>query len=105
MAKNLSFPAGDKTNRPDEREQSIDALRLALADGESSGDAGNLDMDEVKAKARHAVVVSRAEFDGHQQFKLELLRRDIEKGLEDVKRGRTASAVSAFAEMDRELDE
>jgi antitoxin ParD1/3/4 len=37
----------------EEHEQRIDALRQALVDGENSGDAGELDMNEIKRKARH----------------------------------------------------
>ena len=47
--------------------------------------------------------MSAAEFEDHQRLRLELLRRDIDKGLDDVKHGRTVSADSAFAEMDREI--
>ena len=36
----------------EEREQKIEALRQALIVGENSGDAGPLDMAEIKAKAR-----------------------------------------------------
>ena len=36
----------------EEREQKITALRLALIEGENSGDAGELDMAEIKRKAR-----------------------------------------------------
>jgi len=36
----------------EEREQKISALRQALIAGEESGDAGPLDMAEIKAKAR-----------------------------------------------------
>lgn len=36
----------------EEREQRIGALRRALIDGESSGDAGQLDMAAIKRKAR-----------------------------------------------------
>jgi antitoxin ParD1/3/4 len=36
----------------EEREQKITALRLALIEGENSGDAGELDMTEIKRKAR-----------------------------------------------------
>jgi antitoxin ParD1/3/4 len=35
-----------------EREQKLGALRRALVDGENSGDAGELDMNEIKRKAR-----------------------------------------------------
>ncbi|CAN5353463.1 hypothetical protein BH24PSE2_BH24PSE2_19990 [soil metagenome] len=36
----------------EEHEQKIGALRQALIDGESSGDAGELNMDDIKSKAR-----------------------------------------------------
>lgn len=36
----------------EEHEHRVEALRQALIDGEQSGDAGELDMDEVKRKAR-----------------------------------------------------
>ena len=36
----------------EEREQKIEGLRKALLDGERSGDAGELDMKKIKAKAR-----------------------------------------------------
>jgi antitoxin ParD1/3/4 len=35
----------------EEREQKITALRLALIEGENGGDAGELDMTEIKRKA------------------------------------------------------
>ena len=52
-----------------------------------------------------AVIMSAAEFEEHQRLKLELLRRDVGKGLDDVKHGRTVSADRAFKEMDRELED
>jgi len=36
----------------EEHEQKIGTLRQALIDGENSGDAGELDMNEIKSKAR-----------------------------------------------------
>lgn len=36
----------------EEHEQNIGALRQALIDGEHSGDAGKLDMNDIKSKAR-----------------------------------------------------
>lgn len=36
----------------EEREQSLQAVRRALAEGEESGDAGELDMKAIRAKAR-----------------------------------------------------
>jgi prevent-host-death family protein len=50
-----------------------------------------------------AVIMSAAEFEEHQRLKLELLRRDVGKGLDDAKHSRTVSADRAFKEMDREL--
>lgn len=40
----------------EEHEQEITALRNALIEGEISGDAGDLDMNAVKRKARRTVV-------------------------------------------------
>jgi antitoxin ParD1/3/4 len=36
----------------EEHEQKIGALRQALIDGENSGDAGELDMEAIKSRAR-----------------------------------------------------
>lgn len=36
----------------EQRETKLQALRQALIDGENSGSAGKLDMDEIKRKAR-----------------------------------------------------
>ena len=36
----------------EEREQKIGALRRSLIEGEDSGDVGELDIDEIKGKAR-----------------------------------------------------
>lgn len=36
----------------EEHEQKIGSLRQALIDGEKSGDAGELDMDDIRSKAR-----------------------------------------------------
>ena len=36
----------------EEHEQKIGALRQALIDGEASGDAGELDMEAIKSRAR-----------------------------------------------------
>jgi len=52
-----------------------------------------------------AVVMSAAAFEEHQRLKLELLRQEVRKGLEDVKRGRVVSAKKAFAELDKELED
>lgn len=37
----------------EEHERKIGALRQALIDGETSGDAGELDMEAIKSRARH----------------------------------------------------
>ena len=39
----------------EEHEQKIEALRRALIEGEASGDAGVLDFDEIRRKARKRV--------------------------------------------------
>ena len=36
----------------EEHERKVEALRLALVEGEESGDAGELDMGEIRTKAR-----------------------------------------------------
>ncbi len=38
----------------EEHEQRVEALRSALVEGEQSGDAGELNMDEIKRAARRA---------------------------------------------------
>ena len=38
----------------EEHEQRVDALRAAIIEGEQSGDAGELSMDEIKRAARRA---------------------------------------------------
>ena len=38
---------------PEEREPKTDVLRQALIEGEDSGGAGELDMEEIKVNARH----------------------------------------------------
>jgi len=50
-----------------------------------------------------AVLMSAEAYDEQQQLKLEVLRREIQKGLDDVKRGRVVSRERAFAAADREL--
>ena len=37
---------------PEDNERRIGGLQQALIDGENSGDAGELDMNEIKSKAR-----------------------------------------------------
>ncbi len=50
-----------------------------------------------------AVLMSAEAYREQQQLKLEVLRREIQKGLDDVKRGRVVSEERAFAAVDREL--
>jgi prevent-host-death family protein len=50
-----------------------------------------------------AVVMSAAAYEEQQQLKLEVLRREIQKGLDDVKRGRVVTAARAWAAVDKEL--
>lgn len=50
-----------------------------------------------------AVVMSAEAYHEQQQLKLELLRREIQKGLDDVKRGRVVSSARALAMVDKEL--
>jgi len=50
-----------------------------------------------------AVVMSVEEFEKHQQAKLQVLRDEVRKGLDDIKRGATISSKSAFSELDKEL--
>ncbi len=52
-----------------------------------------------------AVVMSATAFEEHQRLKLELLRQEVRKGLEDVKRGKVVSADKAFAALDKELED
>ena len=50
-----------------------------------------------------AVLMSAEAYREEQQLKLEVLRREIQKGLDDVKRGRLVSPERAFAAVDKEL--
>ncbi|GAB1718564.1 MAG: Prevent-host-death protein [Nitrosospira sp.] len=50
-----------------------------------------------------AVLMSVTAFEDHQRLKLELLRREIRKGLDEAERGNVLSAEQAFAELDKEL--
>lgn len=52
-----------------------------------------------------AVVMSAAAFEEQQQHKLELLRQEVRKGLDDLKRGKVVSAAQAFADLDKELED
>lgn len=49
-----------------------------------------------------AVVMSAAAYAEQQQLKLEVLRREIQKGMDDVKRGKVVSGPRAFAAFRRE---
>lgn len=51
-----------------------------------------------------AVVMSVAAFEEQQRIKLEFLRREVGKGLDDLKRGKVVSAEDAFAALGPELD-
>lgn len=50
-----------------------------------------------------AVVMSATAFEDHQRLKLEFLRQEVRKGLDDAKRGNVLLAEQAFAELDKEL--
>lgn len=50
-----------------------------------------------------AVLMSAQAWREQQQLKLEILRQEIKKGLDDVKRGRVVSRARALAMVDREL--
>jgi prevent-host-death family protein len=50
-----------------------------------------------------AVVMSATAFEEHQRLKLELLRQEVRKGLDEVERGNVLSAEQAVAELDKEL--
>ena len=50
-----------------------------------------------------AVVMSAAAYEEQQKLKLEVLRREVQKGLDDVKRGRVVSSARAWAAVDKEL--
>ena len=50
-----------------------------------------------------AVLMSAEAYREQQQLKLEVLRREIQKGLDDMKRGRVVSRERALAMVDREL--
>lgn len=52
-----------------------------------------------------AVVMSADAFEEQQRIKLEFLRREIGKGLDDVKRGKLVSAADAFAAIGPELED
>jgi len=50
-----------------------------------------------------AVVMSAEAYREQQDLKLEVLRREVQKGLDDVKRGRLVSPGRAFAAVDKQL--
>lgn len=50
-----------------------------------------------------AVVMSAAAFEEQQRLKLQLLRQEVRKGLDDLERGEVVSGTDAFADMDKEL--
>lgn len=50
-----------------------------------------------------AVVMSATAFEDHQRLKLELLRQEVRKGLDEAERGHVLSAEQAFTELDKEL--
>lgn len=50
-----------------------------------------------------AVIMSAEAYRDEQQLKLDVLRREIQKGLDDVKRGRLVTPGRAFAAVDKEL--
>jgi prevent-host-death family protein len=52
-----------------------------------------------------AVIMSVTAFEEQQRLKLEVLRQEVSKGLDDLERGRVVSAKEAFAQLDRELDD
>jgi prevent-host-death family protein len=52
-----------------------------------------------------AVVMSVEAFNEYQHAKLQFLRHEVRKGLDDLERGAVVSAEKAFREMDRELGE
>lgn len=51
-----------------------------------------------------AVVMSAVAYEEHQRLKLELLRQEVRKGLDDVERGDLISVDKAFAALDGELE-
>lgn len=50
-----------------------------------------------------AVMMSAAAYEEQQKLKLDVLRREIQKGLDEVKRGKVVSSARAWAAVDREL--
>ncbi len=50
-----------------------------------------------------AVLMSVDEFEDHQRFKLEQLRREVRAGLEDLEAGEVVDGAEAFEAIKREL--
>lgn len=50
-----------------------------------------------------AVVISMEAFDEYQEAKLQLLRRDIREGLNDLERGAVIDGDKVFKDLEREL--
>ena len=50
-----------------------------------------------------AVMISAADYAEEQKLKLEVLRREVQKGLDDVKRGKLVTPARAWAAVDKEL--
>jgi prevent-host-death family protein len=50
-----------------------------------------------------AVLMSVTAFEEHQRIKLELLRREVRKGLDDARRRRVMPVERAFAQLDEDL--
>lgn len=52
-----------------------------------------------------AVIMSAEAFEEQQRLRLDILRQEVGKGLEDMRRGRVVSADKAFAALDKELQD
>jgi prevent-host-death family protein len=50
-----------------------------------------------------AVIMSATAFEENQRLRLEFLRQEVRKGLDEAERGNVISGEQAFAELDREL--
>ncbi|SFW25918.1 type II toxin-antitoxin system Phd/YefM family antitoxin [Nitrosovibrio sp. Nv17] len=50
-----------------------------------------------------AALMSATAFEDHQRLKLELLRQEVRKSLDEMERGYVLSAEQAFAEFDEAL--
>lgn len=51
-----------------------------------------------------AVLMSATAFEELQRLKLQLLRQEVRKGLDDLESGKLVSAEHAFAAVDKELE-